>query len=130
MTGQLRKFAAVRVWLCEEEGTSLADDHNLSGLIGDLYSAGAQVAAIPLGRLGPDFLRLSTGVAGAVLQKLVNYRFQVAVLGDTSAAVAASGPLGDFVRESNRGASVWFVRDLAELEARLSVPSGEPGAAL
>jgi hypothetical protein len=129
MTGQVRKFASVRVWLCEDEGASLADDRNLSGLIGDLYSAGPHVVAIPLGRLGPDFLRLSTGVAGAVMQKLVNYRFRVAVLGDISAAVAASGPLGDFVRESNRGSSVWFVRDLAELEARLSVPSGELRAA-
>ena len=41
-------------------------------------------------------------------------------MGDVSAAVAASDPLRDFVRESNRGATVWFVDDLAALEARLA----------
>ena len=109
------------VHVCADEGPSLADDYELSGLIGELYGAGAEIVAIPLARLGPDFLRLSTGVAGAVLQKLVNYHFQIAVVGDVSAAVAKSAPLRDFVRESNRGTSVWFVEDLAALEAKLAV---------
>jgi hypothetical protein len=42
------------------------------------------------------------------------------VLGDVSTAVAGSEPLGDFVRESNRGTTVWFVEDLAALEAKLA----------
>ncbi|MGH6951461.1 MAG: DUF4180 domain-containing protein, partial [Vitreimonas sp.] len=32
----------------------------------------------------------------------------------------ASAPLADFVRESNRGKSVWFVRDSYELHQRLA----------
>ncbi|HZZ67295.1 MAG TPA: DUF4180 domain-containing protein [Phenylobacterium sp.] len=115
----IRQIAGRAVHVCADEGPSLADDHELSGLIGDLFSSGAKIAAIPLERLGPDFLRLGTGVAGQVLQKLVNYRFQVAILGDVSAAVDKSGPLRDFVRESNRGATVWFVDDLAALETKL-----------
>jgi hypothetical protein len=118
--GGVRNIAGRPVFVCGEAGTSLADDFELSGLIGELFDAGAKVVAIPLSRLGPDFLRLSTGVAGQVLQKLVNYRFQVAVVGDVSAAVARSDPLRDFVRESNRGTSVWFVDDLAALEQLLS----------
>ena len=60
-------------------------------------------------------------LGGEFLQKLVNYRFQIAVLGDVSAAAAAaSEPLRDFIRESNRGQTVWFVDDLAGLEAKLS----------
>jgi hypothetical protein len=55
-----------------------------------------------------------------VLQKLVNYRFRIAVLGDVSAATADSEPLRDFIRESNRGTTVWFLDDLAALEAKLS----------
>jgi hypothetical protein len=116
------EIAGRAVLVCPADGPSLADDRELSGLIGDLFSVSAKVVAVPLTRLGPDFLRLSTGVAGAVLQKLVNYRFQIAILGDVSAAVAASGPLRDFVRESNRGTTVWFVEDLAALEARLTGP--------
>jgi hypothetical protein len=115
-----RELAGRRVYLCPAVGPSLAEDRNLSDLVGELYSDGAGVVAIPLERLGPDFLRLASGVAGQVLQKLVNYRFQVAVLGDVSAAEAASAPFRDFVRESDRGTTVWFVADLAALEAKLA----------
>ncbi len=118
--GDVRIIAGHAVYVCAQEGPSLADDHGLSGLIGDLYGAGAGIAAIPLARLGPDFLRLGTGVAGHVLQKLVNYRFQVAILGDVADAVEKSEPLRDFVRESNRGTTVWFLDDLPTLEARLA----------
>jgi hypothetical protein len=118
--GEIQTLGDQAVYVCAETGPSLADDRELSGLIGDLFSAGARFVAIPLSRLGPDFLRLGTGVAGHVLQKLVNYRFQVAVVGDVSEAVAKSGPLRDFVRESNRGTTVWFVDDLAALAAKLT----------
>lgn len=116
----IRELAGCRVHVCAAEGPSLAEDRNLSDLIGDLYGSGARIVAVPLARLGPDFLRLSSGVAGHVLQKLVNYQFRIAILGDLSAAVAASQPLADFVRESNRGQTVWFVDDLAALEAKLA----------
>jgi hypothetical protein len=117
----IRKTAVgAKVYVCAEAGACLAEDIALSDLIGDLFGSGARVVAIPLERLGPDFLRLSSGVAGGVLQKLVNYRFQVAVLGDVTAAARASAPLRDFIRESNRGRTVWFVDDLAALEAKLA----------
>jgi hypothetical protein len=116
-----REFAGRRVYLCATAGPFLAEDRNLSDLIGELFSDGARFVAIPLERLGPDFLRLASGVAGRVLQKLVNYRIQVAVLGDVSAAEAASVPLRDFVRESNRGTTVWFVPDIQALEVKLAL---------
>ena len=123
----LRMIGARAVFICAEEGPCLAEDRALSDLIGELYGSGAKLVAAPLARLGPDFLRLSSGVAGHVLQKLVNYHFQIAVLGDVSAAVSKSAPLRDFVRESNRGTTVWFVEDLAALEDRLSPDRSESG---
>jgi hypothetical protein len=118
----IRELAGQSVFVCPVKGPSLAEDRHLSDLIGELYGSGARIAAVPLGRLGPDFLRLSSGVAGHVLQKLVNYHFRIAVLGDVSAAVAANVPLRDFIRESNRGTTVWFVDDLKGLEAKLLGP--------
>jgi hypothetical protein len=115
----IRQIAGRSVFLCATDGPSLADDRALSDLIGELFGAGAKLVAVPLSRLGPDFLRLSTGVAGQVLQKLVNYRFRIAVLGETAVAAAKSESLRDFIRESNRGTTVWFVDDLAALEAKL-----------
>lgn len=78
------------------------------------------VVTIPLARLSPDFLTLSNRIAGNVIQKFVNYGVAVAFVGDVSDAVADSNALRDFVRESNRGRHVWFVADMAELEASLS----------
>lgn len=83
-------------------------------------SLGAELVVVPTARLSADFLRLSTGLAGEVLQKFVNYRLTPVILGDISVAVAASDPLRDFVRESNRGRSVLFVPDRDALEERLA----------
>ena len=120
MSGEIRELAGQRVFVCAQEGPCLAEYRNLTDLIGELYSAQARMVAIPLARLGPDFLRLSSGVAGEVLQKLVNYQRLPVIVGDVAPAAAASAPLADFIRESNRGTTVWFVDDLAALEARLA----------
>ena len=119
MTGRVRQIGGQAVLVCADDGPCLAEYANLTELIGEAFGAGAKLVAIPLARLGPDFLRLSSGVAGEVLQKLVNYRFHPVILGDVSAEAAASPPLADFIRESNRGPMVWFVDDLPALEARL-----------
>lgn len=120
MSGEVREIAGRRVFVCAEAGPCLAEYRALTDLIGELFSAETKVVAIPLARLGPDFLRLSSGVAGEVLQKLVNYQRMPVVVGDAAEAAERSVPLRDFMRESNRGQSVWFVDDLAALEARLA----------
>lgn len=109
------------IFLLPEDGPLVVGDRETSDLIGEAFGAGATIVAIPVTRLGPDFLRLGTRVAGELLQKLINYRFQVAILGDIEAAVADSDALRDFVRESNRGRMVWFLPDLAALEAKLAM---------
>ncbi len=120
MSGAVREIAGARVFVCDDEGPCLAEYGNVTDLIGEMFGSGARLAAIPLSRLGPDFLTLSSRVAGEMLQKLVNYRFQVAIVGDVAAEAAASKSLRDFIYESNRGRTVWFVDDLAALEAKLA----------
>ncbi len=82
--------------------------------------SGARMVVIPVSRLGPGFLTLSTRIAGEVVQKFVNYGFHMVFVCDVSAAVADSDALRDFIRESNRGRHVWFVEDFAALEAKLA----------
>lgn len=72
-------------------------------------------AVIPVARLSPDFFRLGTGLAGALLQKFTNYHLRVAIVGDISAYTDKSAPLRDFVRESNRRGQVRFLASEAEL---------------
>ncbi|WP_369293170.1 DUF4180 domain-containing protein [Klebsiella variicola] len=49
----------------------------------------------------------------------------MAILGDISAWADTSKPLRDFVYETNRGRSLWFIRDLAELEQRLAIHAAD-----
>lgn len=54
-----------------------------------------------------DFFILSTGLAGEILQKLVNYDVKMAIYGDYSRYT--SKPLKDFIYESNNGKDIFFV---------------------
>lgn len=53
------------------------------------------------------FFVLSTGIAGEILQKFINYRKKIAIVGDYSKYT--SKPLKDFIYESNKGNSIFFV---------------------
>ena len=89
-------------------------------LLAEAISSDAALVAIPAERLSSDFFRLGSKKAGHFIQKFTNYRLRLAILGDISAQTAASEPLAAFVRESNRGNAVWFLRDNDELSARLA----------
>lgn len=118
MADQIIDHGGVSVLLCDADGPAVAGPQDALDLIGAAY-AGAEVVAIPAGRLDDSFFRLSSGVAGEIMQKFVNYRVRLAVVGDISAHVAASGALRDLVYETNKGNQVWFVNDLEELDGRL-----------
>ncbi|WP_322082873.1 alpha/beta fold hydrolase [Burkholderia sp. BCC1972] len=75
--------------------------------------------AIPADALHDDFYRLDSGLAGTVLQKLVNYGVRLGVVGDIDRWLARSEALRALVRESNRGQSVWFVANEDDLLRRL-----------
>ncbi|MFI6707077.1 DUF4180 domain-containing protein [Nonomuraea sp. NPDC050478] len=107
------------VLLCEADGPPVRTERDALDLIGDSWYHRAHLVAIPAGRLHEDFWRLSTRVAGEIIQKFANYRIKVAVIGDISEYVASSGALRDWVREANRGDELWFLPDLEALRARL-----------
>jgi hypothetical protein len=64
------------------------------------------------------FFILSTGLAGEVLQKFINYHGKIAIFGDFSRYT--SKPLRDFIYESNRGKDVFFVSTKEEAVERLA----------
>ncbi|MFI6943151.1 DUF4180 domain-containing protein [Streptomyces sp. NPDC050418] len=109
----------VPVMVYAADGDPVGREQDALDLIGDAGYRGAVWAAVPVERFAPDFLVLRTRLAGAVIQKFVQYGVKLAVVGDITAAVEASEALRDFVRECNRGTQTWFVADLAELEERL-----------
>ncbi|MFJ6213926.1 DUF4180 domain-containing protein [Streptomyces sp. NPDC092296] len=82
------------------------------------------VTGRPAARLTEDLSRLSTRVAGDIVQKFADYRLRLAIVGDVSRHTEAGGALRDFVRESNRGAQLWFLPDTEALRARHAPPPG------
>jgi hypothetical protein len=109
----------VCVFECAAEGAKLRNDRDAVDLVGAAWDRNAAWIVVPIGRLDPDFFQLSTRIAGEIIQKFVNYRLRLAILGDMSRQVTESSALRDFVREANRGDQVWFVANLEELDKRL-----------
>lgn len=120
MTDSIIRRNGVVVLLCGEDGPALADHQDAADLVGQALGGGADLIVVPVARLDGRFFDLRSGLAGAVAQKFVNYRIRLAVVGDIAPHLAASSALRDFVREANRGRQLWFVADLAELDARLA----------
>lgn len=73
------------------------------------YEAGTKNIVIDKKLLPEAFFILSTGLAGEILQKYVNYGGHIAVYGNFSRY--KSEPLKAFIYESNRGNDVFFAAD-------------------
>lgn len=116
---ELIEVGGTRVLCYAKEGLVLAREADINDLLGAAFSSEVDLLAIPVERLGPDFLKLGTGLAGATFQKVVNYRLKCAIVGDIREALARSGPLRDFARETNKGNSIWFVPDFEALREKL-----------
>ena len=82
------------------------------------YDVGSKNIVIPKQLVVEDFFVLSTGLAGEVLQKYVNYGGRMAIYGDYSRYT--SKPLKDFMYESNKGRDFFFVSTRDEAIAALA----------
>lgn len=65
-----------------------------------------------------EFFDLSSKLAGKVLQKFINYRKKLAILGDFS--VYESRSLRDFIYECNSGNDIFFLNSEEEAIKKLS----------
>ena len=112
-----------------QNGVALAVISGGETLITDVSSAmdlamtaraetGASRLVLPKKLVAEDFFILSTGVAGEILQKYINYHVKLAVYGDYSRYT--SKPLHDFLYESNQGKDFFFVDTKEEALRRLT----------
>lgn len=112
----------------EARGARAAVVHSAQPLIFDTQSAldlimtvnhetGCSNVAINKEALAEAFFVLSSGLAGEILQKFVNYRMRLAIIGDFSGYT--SKPLRDFMFESNQGRHIFFVSSQEEALEKL-----------
>ena len=120
MTFQQTTIADQPALVLDRTGPLLRSEDDARDLIQETFGTGIELAVVPVERLDPDFFALRSGVAGVFVQKLVQYRLRLAVIGDISAQVSASDALRDWVREVNRGRDILFIPDTAALEQRLN----------
>ena len=108
--------------ICElpVEGGLLGTDLTGPDLIGETYTADPDIIVVPVSRLAPGFLDLSTRLAGEVFQKMEQYGRRLVIEGDIAAAITGSKALHDFVHETNRRGHHLFVPDREGLLARLA----------
>ncbi|MFJ9968851.1 DUF4180 domain-containing protein [Streptomyces avermitilis] len=119
------QISGTPVLVCAPDGAPLRDEYDVTDVIGEGHRHGVAWAVVPAGRRTDDFFHLRTRVAGGIIQKFVNYRLGLAVVGDISRHTDASAALQDLVRESNRGTQLWFLSHIDALRRRLAEGSYE-----
>ena len=83
------------------------------------YESGANLIAVSKDAVADEFFILSSGLAGEILQKFINYRVKLAVFGDFSRYT--SKPLKDFIYESNKGKDVFFTATKEDAAEKLTL---------
>ncbi|MDO5649759.1 MAG: DUF4180 domain-containing protein [Gallicola sp.] len=106
----------------EDKSIILADENSaLDFLMTIAYETGSNKVIINKENLTEDFFRLKTKVAGNILQKVVNYKMKLAIVGDYSKYSSES--LKDFIYECNNGNDIFFVED--ESQALILISSSK-----
>ncbi len=113
-------IAGLRVLWLPELGETIARESHANDLIGEAWNQRASWVVLPVARVHEDFFRLETKLAGAVLQKFVNYGIRLALLGDIAPWLDRSQALRDFARETNQGGMFWLLEDAQAFERKLN----------
>ena len=106
----VREIDEVRAAVIDSPDLLICSEQDALDLIVEAGYMEAQVIILPARNLCSDFFDLSTGVAGSILQKFSNYRVKLAIVGTFDRYESKS--LAAFMRESNRGNSIFFVPDI------------------
>lgn len=117
---QLRftETAGHRVAEIVSAGTVISTAQDALDLIGTTGYEGASHILLNENQLAPEFFDLRTGLAGEILQKLVNYRMNLIIIGAFEELESES--LRAFINEANRGTQLAFVTSKAAALARLA----------
>ena len=120
LSAKFYELHGVRVLECVADGAKLQTYSDAVDLIGKTFENRATLIVIPVECLDDEFFQLKTRIAGELIQKFVQYRRRLVIVGDISRHLAESSALRAFVAESNRGKEVWFLASLEELNDRLA----------
>ncbi|WP_029950355.1 DUF4180 domain-containing protein [Parvimonas micra] len=103
----------INVVKIEDERILIFDEQSALDVFMSLaYETGENRFIISKDNLIEDFFDLRTKIAGEILQKIINYRMKLAIIGDFSKYKSKS--LRDFIYECNSGKDIFFVENESE----------------
>lgn len=119
----------MKITKVEERGVPIAVVSSSEVVITDVQSALDLIATVHYeadsdriilnkSLLSESFFDLKTRLAGEILQKFINYRVKLAIVGDFSGYTSPS--LKDFIYESNKGKDIFFLSSEQEAVENLS----------
>ncbi len=98
----------VNVVRIEDESILISDEQSVLDVFMTIaYETGENRFIISKKNLIEDFFNLGNKIAGGILQKLINYRMKLAIIGDFSNYNSTA--LKDFIYECNSGKDIFFV---------------------
>lgn len=95
------------------EDILLSSVEDALNLIGNFSYQGFDKVIIYEKNITPNFFDLKTKIAGDILQKFVQYRMSLIIIGDFSKYESKS--LKDFIFESNKGKRINFLSSISEV---------------
>ena len=103
----------INVVKIEDERILIFDEESALDVFMSLaYETGENRFIISKDNIIEDFFDLRTKIAGGILQKIINYRMKLAIIGDFSKYKSKS--LRDFIYECNSGRDIFFVENESE----------------
>ena len=109
----------INVVKIEDERILIFDEQSALDVFMSLaYETGENKFIISKDNLTEDFFHLSNKIAGNILQKLINYKMKLAIIGDFSNH--ESNALNAFIYECNQWNDIFFVESEVEALNRLS----------
>ncbi|MFL0251456.1 DUF4180 domain-containing protein [Clostridium neuense] len=108
----------ISIALIESDELVLTDVQSALDLMATVnYETGCNRMVLNKAAISEDFFKLSTRIAGEILQKFINYHVKFAIIGDFS--MYNSKALKDFIYESNNGKDIFFVSNEDEAIEKL-----------
>lgn len=101
-----------------DENLQISSIQDTLDLFGELIPYNCSKLVLRESNFHPDFFNLKTGLAGDILQKFSNYNIKLAIIGNFTKYHSKS--LSDFIRECNRGRTIFFLENPGEALNKLS----------
>ena len=103
----------------EDKSIVISDEQSFLDLFMTIaYETGENKFIISKDNLAEEFFHLSNKMAGNILQKVINYKMKLAIIGDFSNH--ESNALNAFIYECNQWNDIFFVESEVEALNRLS----------